>query len=115
MKAPLVLMAIASWRLLFAPIALAASSFVELGCLPGYGMHNNPTAMTYDGSTVVGWSIGPQSERAAYIWSNVSGISGLGSIIDGPIDDVTISGWSSRDTPTRRWIRARERRSAPAA
>ncbi len=62
--------------------------FMGLGDLPGGAVESYPHQLSWDGSTVVGWSksdgAGPDSNvREAFRWTRSSRIIGLGDLSEG--------------------------------
>jgi uncharacterized membrane protein len=80
----------------FVPFACSAASFTPLGDLPGDIFWSLPSAISGDGSTVVGQSYSSNGNEA-FIWTRTGGMVGLGDFPGGPpVLDVSSDGFFSR-------------------
>lgn len=61
---------------------MPAAVFIPLGDLPGGEFRSEPTRISADGSTVVGWSAADRG-REAFVWTEDDGMIGLGFLPGG--------------------------------
>lgn len=73
-----------------APALASGASFVPLGDLPGGAFGSSASAISADGSTVVG-SSDSGSGHEAFVWTRSGGIVGLGDLADGNFDSRATS------------------------